>query len=305
MNKNSIITIVVIAGGGYLLYWYLQNYGPNGLVPSTPGGPGSYWYSWFGSGAGTQTAAQQLAASTNTTSTTTTTGTGTTATASAPLATANPLATATQISQIQSLLQSSDQAAFTAMIPTLTQAQAAAMIANAQSCVAGSAGSQYSLTSNGCIPSGTAATQAQQLLQAAGGATSLTVSQWNYYMTNGGNGVAPIDPNGSFPALNDGGVPMSVNAYLALRAANGLSGIGNIMPISPGITQATTGVSGLGQIMPLSPFITPADNGVRAGGAVGMSNGGGAGGPGAPYGGMGAITRVSSPWGRMPSRRVH
>ena len=140
------------------------------------------------------------------------------------------------------------------------------------------------------------ATPGPATLRAAGGATSLTVSQWNYYMTNGGNSVAPIDPNGSFPALNDGGVPMSVNAYLALRAANGLSGIGNIMPISPGITQATTGVSGLGQIMPLSPHF-PADNGVRAGGAVGMSNGGGAGGPGAPYGGMGAITRVSSPSG--------
>lgn len=299
MNKNSIITIVVIAGGGYLLYWYLQNYGPNGAV-SVAGGAGSYWASWFG-GATTTTPA----VTSSTTSTTTTTGTGTTATASAPLA------TATQISQIQSLLQSSDQAAFTAMIPTLTQAQAAAMLNNAALCVGQGqmAGSYYSLSANSCVGTATTVspnqTQANLLLQASGNATSLTVSQWNYYMTNGGNGVPPIDPNGQFPALNDGGVPMSVDAYLALRAANGLSGIGNIMPISPGITQATTGVSGLGQIMPLSPFITPADNGVRAGGAVGMSNGGGAGGPGAPYGGMGAITRVSSPWGRMPSRRVH
>lgn len=44
MDKNKIITIAVIAGGGYLLYWYLTSYGPKGAVT---GAGQSYWDQWF------------------------------------------------------------------------------------------------------------------------------------------------------------------------------------------------------------------------------------------------------------------
>ena len=46
MNKNDMIKYAAIAGGAYLVYWYLTNYGPNGAV--TAANPVSYWSNWFG-----------------------------------------------------------------------------------------------------------------------------------------------------------------------------------------------------------------------------------------------------------------
>ncbi len=50
MNKDQIIKYAAIAGGAYLVYWYLTNYGPSGHVST---GVQSYWDTWFG-GASTQ-----------------------------------------------------------------------------------------------------------------------------------------------------------------------------------------------------------------------------------------------------------
>lgn len=316
MNKNSIVTIAIVAVGGYALYWYLNSYGPNGAV-STFGGPGSYWASWFGGTASVSAPATTTGTPANTVSGSTQANQSPSGTSTSPTnqPSAPAMATAAQISQIQSLLQPSDLAAFSAMIPTLTYTQAAGMISNA-GCVAASQAAHaadpylptmaYSLSANACVPGsnptpGASPTTEALLISAAGGNNLLTVSQWNYYMTQGNPsaGIAPIDPNGSFPALNDGGAPMTAAAYLSLRAANGLSGIGQIMPVAPGITPAVTGLSGLGRvgnIMPLSPYITPANNGVRAGGAAGMGS----------LAGIGDIpVRTPSPWGKMPSRRIN
>ncbi len=50
MNKDQIIKYAAIAGGAYLVYWYVTNYGPGGHVST---GVPSYWDTWFG-GASTQ-----------------------------------------------------------------------------------------------------------------------------------------------------------------------------------------------------------------------------------------------------------
>ena len=41
--------MLVVAGGGFALYWYLNNYGPNGAVSA---GSLSWWSQWFGTAAG-------------------------------------------------------------------------------------------------------------------------------------------------------------------------------------------------------------------------------------------------------------
>ena len=46
MNKNDMIKYAAIAGGAYLVYWYLTNYNSTGAVSAT--NPVSYWSSWFG-----------------------------------------------------------------------------------------------------------------------------------------------------------------------------------------------------------------------------------------------------------------
>lgn len=50
MNKKDIILYASIAGGAYLVYWYVTNYGPMGAVSA---GAMSYWDSWFGQSAAT------------------------------------------------------------------------------------------------------------------------------------------------------------------------------------------------------------------------------------------------------------
>jgi len=48
MDKNQIIKYLAIAGGAYLAYWYVTNYGSEGKV-SEVGGQ-TWWDSWFGNG---------------------------------------------------------------------------------------------------------------------------------------------------------------------------------------------------------------------------------------------------------------
>lgn len=45
MNKDQIIKWLAVAGGAYLVYWYLTSYGPDGSVAE---GHASYWSTWFG-----------------------------------------------------------------------------------------------------------------------------------------------------------------------------------------------------------------------------------------------------------------
>lgn len=56
MKKDTIVTVLMVGGLAYGVYWYLTTYGPNGPV-ATVGGP-SFWDQWFagmGNPAGTST----------------------------------------------------------------------------------------------------------------------------------------------------------------------------------------------------------------------------------------------------------
>jgi len=46
-DKGNMMTLLLVAGGGLALYWYLTNYGPTGAVSA---GSVSWWNSWFGTG---------------------------------------------------------------------------------------------------------------------------------------------------------------------------------------------------------------------------------------------------------------
>lgn len=73
---GDMTTILLVVGGGAVLYWYLNNFGPNGAVTNSAGAVvgQSWWQSWFG-GTGTAT----VAGATTTTPTPTTTNTTPTA----------------------------------------------------------------------------------------------------------------------------------------------------------------------------------------------------------------------------------
>ena len=45
MDKKDIMKWAAVAGGAYLVYWYLTSYGPTG---SKAEGHASYWDTWFG-----------------------------------------------------------------------------------------------------------------------------------------------------------------------------------------------------------------------------------------------------------------
>jgi hypothetical protein len=147
MKTKDLIMYAAIAGGAYALYWYINNYGPSGAV-AVAGGPGSYWASWFGTTATTPV----VTAGTTTTSTSVDTTPATTTT-TAPATTASgtvstqQMATQQQLQAINYLLSPQDQRTFASMAPTLTYAQAASMLANAQACVTGTT---YSLSDGLC-----------------------------------------------------------------------------------------------------------------------------------------------------------
>ena len=79
-KDNELMNIALIAGGGFAVYWYITNYGPNGAASA---GNVSWWQTWFGTstaaqvatGTGTGTSTTP-AASINTSATGTTAGTG-------------------------------------------------------------------------------------------------------------------------------------------------------------------------------------------------------------------------------------
>lgn len=58
MQKKDMIMYASIAGGAYLAYWYLTNYGPGGPVSASVL---SYWDTWFGGQTAVAPAPQQAA----------------------------------------------------------------------------------------------------------------------------------------------------------------------------------------------------------------------------------------------------
>lgn len=312
MGKSDLIKYAMIAGGAYLAYWYITNNGPQGAVYNAAGNKiaPSYWDSWFGSA--TIPAPSTGPLITGNTSTTPSTNTGTTANPPAITNTSagtgthtnvvQVMATPDQIAQIKALIKDADQAAFTALIPTLTYDKAAAMLFTAQNC--GATG--YNSSTNACNPAPARApgdnptpvmpqsnTTAGALTQASG-SNSQNADQWNYYYTqlSGVPQTTDLFPVGNRSAL------MSVQQYLQARQAAGLEiGLGGKMANS-----GMQSLMGMGQIMPLAPNISGAYNGVRNPGmgditptpSVMPSTGGN---------GMGAMANVpkKSSWGWLPT----
>jgi hypothetical protein len=71
MKKGDVITLLVIAGGGYLAYWWVTNNGPNGAVFNAQGqkvNP-SYWDAWFGASAAPSAGASVSSGSSTSTNT--------------------------------------------------------------------------------------------------------------------------------------------------------------------------------------------------------------------------------------------
>lgn len=164
MDKKSLIKYALIAGGAYLAYWYITNFGPNGAVTDQSGNtiPGavSWWASWFG---GTSTAPAITAAPSQTTTQTQTAaqiaaaqaalaaaqadsnarqlGTGIYAPAPGTIAPADPNspATAAEISTILNAISPTERPIVQAWIRngTLTSKAAGMMIQNITACQAG------------------------------------------------------------------------------------------------------------------------------------------------------------------------
>jgi hypothetical protein len=287
---NEMMMPLILVGGGLVLYWYLNNYGPNGAVTNSAGAVvgQSWWQSWFG---GTAAAAAN----------TTTTTTGGTA----------PAATATICQQVLS-----DTAFWAQLTSTLTlygmpSAQATAYIANIQSSITTSVsngcqnppgttaatleaalsaavaqyGQQYAQSqvsgsaatlapSTPASPVATSNSVATALISAAGGnaSTQLTASQWNYY-------YAQLYGQPSTPmTLGDNGQPMSVGTYIGYLQSNGwLSPTGTPLTtpqLGPATTQITGGGgAGVQGIVPVSAT-RPSGYGGMSGGGMGMNFGG-------------------------------
>lgn len=307
MKKNDLIMYGAIAAGAYGVYWYVTNYGPTGKVTDDNGNKlgSTYWDTWFGavSNVSSKTISSIPIGATNTptqtvapptpasTPTPTTTSNGTVAT--------QLMATSQQIAQIQAYLRASDLPAFQAMIPNLTYQQAASMLSNAQVC-----SNSFNPASGSCYAPATApvdqpvtpitsmtgdASTIARLLTASNGANSLSVSQWNYYYTMLSGVPQSTD-------LGDGGVPLTVTQYLQARKNAGVEILLN------GTVQSS-GLSGLGQIMQLAPGITPATNGVRNPSSLGMILPTPKSMPTTGGQGMGRLPlppAPKSPWGKLP-----
>jgi hypothetical protein len=285
---NEMMMPLILVGGGLVLYWYLNNYGPSGAVTNSSGAVvgQSWWQSWFGGTA---------AAAANTTTTTTTTG-GTA-----------PAATATICQQVLS-----DTAFWAQLTSTLTlygmpSAQATAYIANIQSSITTSVsngcqnppgttaatleaalsaavaqyGQQYAQSqvatlapSTPASPVATSNSVTTALISAAGGNanTQLTASQWNYYYAQlYGQPTQPM-------TLGDNGQPMSVGTYIGYLQSNGwLSSTGTPLTtpqLGPATTQITGGGgAGMQGIVPVGAT-RPSGYGGMSGGGMGMNFGG-------------------------------
>jgi hypothetical protein len=248
MKKNDLIMYGAIAAGAFGVWWYITSYGPQGAVKDANGNliPGtiSYWDSWFGATATTTAAvsapapapapaqvmapAQQQLPPAQTQAPAPPPAQPQPISAYVPPSAPGVMATPVEIAYIQSLIQPSDLPAFQAMIPTLTSAQALAIIAKAQTCPM-----QARMPGGDCgivapnipdqAPVWTNMTIRNRLAIAAGTTTGLTASQWNFYYDR-----LALPNAQSGPALGDNGQPMDIDTYISLR---GKAGVGAITPV--------------------------------------------------------------------------
>lgn len=237
MNKNNMMKYALIAGGAYLAYWWVTNYGPSGPVSDQSGNPipgaVSYWASWFGGAATGAVTASSTSTSTalppNTTTTTTNTGTGSGSGSTSTTGTSSTqqMATTQQLQAINNLLSPSDQRTFLGMANNLTAAQATAMLANAQACASGQT---YSPGSGLCYAPKAAPTD--KTISGASGGSAASRSH------SGVNGMGQIMPLSPFitPATNGVRNPETIS-----NTAAGM-GMGDIVPMASG---ATTGLGSL------------------------------------------------------------
>lgn len=186
MKKDEIMTWLIVAAGGLAVWWYLNNYGPNGAI-ATYGGT-SYWTQWFG---GTAAA-------------TTTTGTGTaTPTSVDP----NPgydywnPATGTWVAT-----------AGTGIAPTNLAPAGTAVTVPAST----STTSTATITEPMAPPSSPGATA---LITASSGQTALDADEWNFYwgQVTGVTQTANLYPPTDRTAL------MSAQDYINARTDAGLN----------------------------------------------------------------------------------
>ena len=209
MKKDEIMTWLIVAAGGLAVWWYLNNYGPNGAI-ATYGGT-SFWTQWFG---GTAAA-------------TTTTGTGTaTPTSVDP----NPgydywnPATGTWVAT-----------AGTGIAPTNLAPAGTAVTVPAST----STTSTATITEPMAPPSSPGATA---LITASSGQTALDADEWNFYwgQVTGVTQTANLYPPTDRTAL------MSAQDYINARTDAGLNttptnaaetgGTGTGTPVSTGIS---------------------------------------------------------------------
>ena len=241
MQKNDIIMYASIAGGAYLLYWYLNNYGPTGAVHNSAGaltGNASYWATWFNPA---------------------TTPTPTTAVGGTAPAVVTPALMTSLIAQIQAggVNATNLQTFITSSLASgaLSTAQAA-QLQSAYNTWAASQIQQAQVNNSPAItptPVSSYAGARAALIQLSGGnpGTLLNADQWSYYInqpaTNpatgqqiwGGANITPQQFVQAFPNITatDRGPTMTVDQYLnTLQATNvgallGLSGVGDIVRV--------------------------------------------------------------------------
>lgn len=295
MGKNGIITLVVVAGGGYLAYWYMTNYGPTGsvMVNGVKVAP-SYWDTWFGG-----------VATTSTTPVTTNPVTGTVITSNPlpPASSANPLITAMAAlpgygnlsvglkAEALALVSAAGAVsgptanwftieASTGVPLTSTEQQAVishvgqttdvvSFVAAMNQVVNGAGGNPGSPPQNQPVNSG-GGVSTNSLLSQAGVSSSTTMNadQWSYYYTQlkGGVALTAQQFSNAFPNLTstDRG-SMTADQFLSALSTAGLSGLGaQIRVPTRSYSGVMPGMSGMGMSFSSSP-----NRGFRSGGRGG------------------------------------
>lgn len=286
MKEGDLIKLLVVAGGGLALYYYLNNYGPNGAI-ATVGGL-SWWATWFGTSTGATTSTTSGGTSSGTssgtptippspitsvTSLSATPGSGVQTTYNGVLALTFPAVIngTSQTLIVTSPTSGAPTGVYTAqgqnILPLLSTAQLQTILAGAA--LPGSIGAG---TSGTIAPPVTTPAPVQSGLVIP---TNLVVSpninnslsgdvQLNGIMTN----LSIIPSNLSLGVgliYNSSGNDISTSFTPTQQQA--LVQAFTTAPQSP--TAGLTGLrAGLGIIMPISPFITPATNGVANAGSL-------------------------------------
>jgi hypothetical protein len=275
MKTDKIVTMLIVAGGGYALYWYLSNYGPNGPI-ATAGGV-SYWTTWFGAAAAPVTTQQ--------TQSTPVTG---------PVNTISTVPIQTQATSTQT------QPTQTQTVPVQTQ-----------STPAPTPSTSVNIPANLTVTPDINNSITGQII-VNGASKQITIIPTQLGATTGNAGLI-WDSNGQditsqFTANQQQVLTQAYQAALVNYNIGPLSAIPglNLQPVSvpSGAVSGLRRRNGMGIIMPLSPYITPATNGVRdpmsltAFGPAAVVNVAG-------MSGLSAIPRgARRGWGKLPSGGV-